>query len=62
MNVKDMLDNAACAGQSRDLLQSSVRGAVLRSIVEWMTSHPKYDCFYHDCFVDALEADPEYDK
>lgn len=35
--VKDMLDNAACASQEIELLDDRVlRGAVLRSIVQWL--------------------------
>ena len=36
MNTQHMLDNAATASQSRDLVEPETRGAILRSVAQWL--------------------------
>ena len=59
MNTQHMLDNAATASQAKQLLEPTTRGAILRSIAQWIMEHPNYDTFYHDALVADLMADPE---
>jgi hypothetical protein len=54
-----MLDNAASASQARQLLEPATRGAVLRSVGQWLNhngdlSGPE--------LLDLIKEDPEYDK
>lgn len=60
MSVQRLLDNAATASQNRSLLDPVTRGAVLRSVAQWISEHDKYDDFYQGFLVEELETDPEY--
>lgn len=39
VDLSKALDNAATASQSRDLLEPTTRGAVLRAIHQWIRTH-----------------------
>ncbi len=58
MDTQHMLDNAATASQARQLLEPVTRGAVLRSMVQWINAQRCTDTTGD--LVDALEQDPEY--
>ena len=62
MDTQQMLDNAAGASQLHELLDPVARGAILRSMVQWLEQLPLYDSFYHDGIVELLQADPEFKK
>lgn len=63
IDVDTMLDNMACASQDVQILEErSTRGAVLRSIVQWMESHELYDPQYHEAFVRDLKMSVDYDS
>jgi len=62
MDTQTMLDNIAAASQCHSFLDRVTRGAVLRSIHQWIVEHPKNDAFYHDCFTNDLEADPDFSR
>jgi len=62
MGTQRLLDNAATASQSKQLLEPHTRGAVLRSIVQWIESRITYIPFCHDDLLDELRADPDYDS
>ena len=59
MDLNHMLDNMATASQSRDLLEPSTRGAVLRSIDQWLISHGFNDAFI---LIEELRHHPDYSK
>lgn len=59
-STQQMLDNAATASQERGLLEPTTRGAVLRSMVQWITAQPEYDDFFHALLIERLEADEEF--
>lgn len=62
ISTMQMLDNAATASQDRGLLVPATRGAVLRSMVQWIESQDDYEDRHQGGLVDQLKRDPEYDR
>lgn len=60
--VAKMLDNAATASQARQLLEPVTRGAVLRSVVQWLEAQRDFDPHYCGWIVDEMKADPNYEE
>lgn len=60
MNPQQMLDNAATASQARALLEPTTRGAVLRSVAQWIEKNEDYDPHFHGFLVEELKEDPEF--
>lgn len=55
-----MLDNAATASQTVQLHEPVTRGAVLRSVAQWIKLRPGYNLQHHGDLIEELRADPEF--
>ena len=58
--VQKMLDNAATASQDRGLLEPVTRGAVLRSIAQWIAQSDHFEPATHGWIISELSQDPHY--
>lgn len=62
MDIDHALSNAACASQHLPILENSVvRGALLRSLHQWLSSEERQEWDLGD-FLAELEAHPDYDN
>lgn len=61
-DTQKMLDNAATASQARQLLEPVTRGAILRSIVQWIKFREGYNPNCHDELIEEIQADSEVEE
>lgn len=60
MNTQEMLDNAATASQASQLFEPTTRGAVLRSLAQWLRDQ-KVDQTAHEELIEVLIEELETD-
>ncbi len=58
-DTQRMLDNAATASQVHQLHEPVTRGAILRSVAQWIQLRPGFNSDHVE-LIEELQADPEF--